>query len=55
MKRSDLIDVIERVHDAARAVIDNWDKGDLAGAVRDLEAADIEFAKPALEWWASDE
>ena len=33
----DLIAALERQSESARAVIDSWENGDLAGAVRDLE------------------
>ncbi len=33
----DLVDAIERQTQAARAVIDSWEQGDLAGAVHGLE------------------
>ena len=33
----DLVDALERQTEAARAVIESWDQGDLAGAVHGLE------------------
>jgi hypothetical protein len=33
----DLVDALERQSEAARAVIDSWEQGDLAGAVHGLE------------------
>jgi hypothetical protein len=33
----DLIDAIERQTEAARAVIDSWEQGDLAGAVHGIQ------------------
>ena len=33
----DLIDALEQQTEAARAVIDSWEQGDLAGAVHGLE------------------
>jgi hypothetical protein len=50
---SDLLDALEAQTEAAQAVIDNWTEGDLAAAVRALDAsiaaarAAIAKAKPA--------
>jgi hypothetical protein len=54
MKRGDLIAIVETSRDAMQAVQDNWEKGDLAGAVRGLSEA-IEECNAALKWWESDE
>jgi hypothetical protein len=35
----DLIDALERQTEAARAVIESWERGDLAGAVHGLETS----------------
>jgi hypothetical protein len=43
----DLLKALADQTDAAQAVIDNWSKGDLAGAVRALDAS-IETARTAL-------
>jgi hypothetical protein len=47
---SDLYDALEAQSDAAQAVIDAWETGDLAGAVRALDAS-IEPARRALVKW----
>lgn len=54
MKRRDLIEIIERLHNAAQDVLTNWSQGDLASAVNGLEAAD-QAAQEALRWWAEDD
>lgn len=54
MKRSDLIEIIRQQRDAAQAVIDNWEKGDLAGAVNNLREP-LKEADEAITWWESDE
>jgi hypothetical protein len=52
---SDVLDVLETQTDAAQAVIDAWDKGDLAGAIRMLAGsiatarASIAKAKPPVK------
>jgi hypothetical protein len=52
---SDLLDALEAQTEAAQAVIDNWAEGDLAAAVRTLDAsiadarAAIAKAKPATK------
>jgi len=43
----DLLKALEEQTDAAQAVIDSWERGDLAGAVRALDAS-IETARAAL-------
>lgn len=55
MKRTDLMDVILAYRDAVKHVQENWENGDLAGAVRNLIAVDNEYGKPAEDWWNSDE
>ena len=55
MKRRDLMEVIEAVDAAIEQVLAHWAKGDLAGAVRELEAVRNEHVTPAIEWWNSDE
>jgi hypothetical protein len=36
-QRQELLEVLEAQTDAAQAVVDAWEKGDLAGAVNTLE------------------
>lgn len=55
MRRSHLIAVIEALHVAIGEVVANWETGDLAGAVHELEIVDKEHAVPALAWWEADE
>lgn len=55
MKRRDLIEIIERFTEAADAIEQNWSQGDLANAVNWLVDVRDTFAKPALEWWKSEE
>jgi hypothetical protein len=43
----DLLEALEGQTDAAQAVIDNWSQGDLAAAVRSLDAS-IEAARAAI-------
>lgn len=54
MKRSDLIDIIQSMRDAAQEVVDKWSEGDLASAVNNLEDS-IEQADKAIAWWMDDE
>jgi hypothetical protein len=44
---SDLLEVLAAQTDAAQAVIDAWEKGDLAGAVRTLDGS-IHSARAAI-------
>jgi hypothetical protein len=44
---SDLVDALEAQTEVAQAVIDAWETGDLAGAVRELDAS-IQPARAAL-------
>lgn len=55
MKRSDLINVIYAARNAAQGVVDNWEKGDLAAAVRELDAVLQHDIADAIKWWESDE
>jgi hypothetical protein len=55
MKRRDLIEVIQSSQIAMKAVLDNWEKGDLAAAVRELQAVKTNEVDPAIAWWESDE
>lgn len=54
MGRDDLIEVIESCQTAMQAVLDNWEKGDLAEAVRELQAVKINEVDPAIAWWNED-
>jgi len=44
----DLLDALETLTDAAQSVIDAWETGDLAGAVRTLDAS-IEGARAGID------
>lgn len=54
MKRRDLIATLYNVDTALTELEANWQKGDLAAAVRECLAVQREV-KTALEWWESDE
>ncbi|MGX9944922.1 hypothetical protein ACTG4Q_20890 [Bradyrhizobium denitrificans] len=54
MKRSDLIEVIYSANLAIKRVLDHWQKGDLAAAIRELEAVNNNEIEPAIEWWESE-
>jgi hypothetical protein len=55
MKRSDLMDVIISADAAIQNVLEGWENGDLAAAVRHLKEVRDESIHPAIEWWNSDE
>jgi len=54
MKRSDLIDVIYCAQGCMKRVLDNWETGDLAAAVRELKEIKENEVDPAIQWWESD-
>lgn len=54
MKRRELIRIIEAQREAAQAVIDCWEQGNLAGAVGNLEGT-FDEADKALKWWKSED
>lgn len=54
MKRTDLMDVIYAADSAIKRVLETWQKGDLAGAVRELQAVKDGEIKSAIEWWESE-
>ena len=54
MKRRDLMETIETLTSAAKAVVENWECSGLAAAVHNLEGA-IEAGEKAIAWWDSDE
>jgi hypothetical protein len=54
VKRTDLMDVIYSADAAIKHVLENWQKGDLAGAVRELQAVKDGDIKSAIEWWESE-
>jgi hypothetical protein len=55
VKRSDLMDVICVAQSAMQNVLDNWEKGDLAGAIRNMESVLHEQIEPTIQWWESDQ
>lgn len=55
MKRGDLIQVIECCQGAMQRVLDNWEKGDLAAAVREMKEVKEREVDPAIEWWENDD
>jgi hypothetical protein len=55
MKRSDLIDAIYCAKGAIEKVLENWETGDLAGAVNELRLVKEQELDPAIAWWESDE
>lgn len=55
MKRADLIEIIEAAQSAMQIVLDNWDHGDLASAIRNMQEVKTTSVDPAIAWWESDD
>lgn len=48
--RQQYVDALRNLRDSAQAVVNNWESGDLAGAVNALEG-DIEEASELIAEW----
>ena len=55
MKRRDLVDVIYCAQSAMQNVVSNWERGDLAAAVRHMESVLREQIEPTIKWWEEEE